>query len=88
MSQRSTVDRPRRNTATPERARLVAVIGAEIVQYQEETEAFDLVAARVLALERADLPCLTLLLFGGPSSLNRLAVHAFGYIWVASPSTP
>jgi AraC family transcriptional regulator len=55
------------------RDQLVAGIGAEVVRFQEESRAFDDVAARILALEPGDLPCMTLLLFGGPSSIDQLA---------------
>ena len=60
------------------RDQLVAGIGAEVVRFQEESRAFDDVAARILALEPGDLPCMTLLLFGGPSSIDQLAeaLHA------------
>jgi AraC family transcriptional regulator len=47
-------------------------MGAEVVRFQEESAAFDEVAARVLALDRGDLPCLTMLLFGGPASVEEL----------------
>jgi AraC family transcriptional regulator len=55
------------------RNQLVASIGAEVVRFQEESNAFDDIAARVLALERSDLPCMTMLLFGGPASVNELS---------------
>ena len=53
-------------------------MGAEVARFQEESGAFDDVAARVLALERDDLPCMTLLLFGGPASVAQMAaaLHA------------
>lgn len=52
---------------------LIARLGAGVVAFQEETSAFDDVAARVLAVERGDLPCMTLLLFGGPASIEGIA---------------
>ena len=52
---------------------LIAQLGAGVVLFQEESSAFDGVAARVLAVEASDLPCLTLLLFGGPAPVDRLA---------------
>jgi AraC family transcriptional regulator len=55
------------------RDQLVAEIGAEVVRFQEESRAFDEVAARILALEPGDLPCMTMLLFGGPASIDQLA---------------
>jgi AraC family transcriptional regulator len=53
-------------------------MGAEVVRFQEESAAFDDVAARILALDRGDLPCMTMLLFGGPASVDQLtaALHA------------
>ena len=58
---------------SPSRDALIARLGAGVVDFQEESSAFDDVAARVLAVERGDLPCMTLLLFGGPASIDRLA---------------
>jgi AraC family transcriptional regulator len=60
------------------RHQLVQAIGGEVVRFQEASSAFDEVAARVLAIERGDLPCMTLLLFGGPASVDDLsaALHA------------
>lgn len=57
---------------------LVESIGAEIVRFQEESNRFDDLAARVLGLERDDLPCMTLLLYGGPASVDMMAsaLHA------------
>jgi AraC family transcriptional regulator len=52
---------------------LIARLGGDVVRFQEESSAFDDVAAQVLAVERADLPGMTLLLFGGPSPIDRLA---------------
>jgi AraC family transcriptional regulator len=74
---RSEVQAGRRPGARPKDP-LVALIGAEVVRFQEESTAFDDVAARILALERGDLPCMTLLLFGGPASVDQLrtALHA------------
>jgi AraC family transcriptional regulator len=54
------------------RARLIAAVGAEVVQFQEQSTLFDRVAARVLALPRGDLACMTALLFAGPASLTEL----------------
>jgi AraC family transcriptional regulator len=69
--------RPQRRGAQSQR-QLAEAIGAEVVRFQEESSAFDEVAARVLALERSDLPCMTLLLFGGPASVDELsaALHS------------
>jgi AraC family transcriptional regulator len=48
------------------------------VRFQEGSAAFDDVAAQILALNREDLPCMTLLLFGGPASVDQVtaALHA------------
>src|SRR6185295_9981002 len=46
-----------------------------VVLFQEASTAFDDLAAEILALNRRDLPCLTLLLFGGPARVETLA-HA------------
>jgi AraC family transcriptional regulator len=69
---------PRGNVAALPRHRLVELIGGEVVRFQEESTAFDDVAAQILALNRNDLPCMTILLFGGPASVGRLAaaLHA------------
>jgi AraC family transcriptional regulator len=55
------------------REALIAQLGTGVARFQEESSAFDDVAARVLAVERGDLPCMTLLLFGGPAPIDRLA---------------
>jgi AraC family transcriptional regulator len=54
------------------RDQLVGLMGIEVVRFQDESAAFDDVAARILALERGDLPCMTRLLFGGPASIDQL----------------
>jgi hypothetical protein len=54
------------------RDEFVALIGIEVVRFQEESAAFDDVAAKILALDRGDLPCMTVLLFGGPASVDQL----------------
>jgi AraC family transcriptional regulator len=50
------------------RSALTLQVGNEIVKFQEASNAVDQIAASILRLERGDLPCLTLLLFGGPST--------------------
>ena len=50
----------------------IADIGAMVVRFQDGTAAFDDVAAQILALDGRDLPCMTLLLFGGPVSIDAL----------------
>ena len=57
----------------PSREALVQTIGFEIVQFQDASNALDDAAAAVLALDRADLPCVTALLFGGPLTVDQLA---------------
>jgi AraC family transcriptional regulator len=67
-----------RGSGASTRDRLMASMGTEVVRFQEESTAFDDVAARILALDRGDLPCMTLLLFAGPATVDRLAsaLHA------------
>jgi AraC family transcriptional regulator len=55
------------------RDRLIHMIGAEVVRFQDGSSAFDDLAAQILALDRRDLPCMTLLLFGGPASIDALS---------------
>jgi hypothetical protein len=40
---------------------------------QDASVAFDDLAAEILALDRADLPCMTRLLFAGPATADELA---------------
>ena len=56
------------------RSALSALLGAEIVRFQEASNAFDDLAAAILSLDRRDLPCMTVLLFGGAATVRRLAV--------------
>lgn len=56
------------------RDRLISMVGTEVVRFQEQSTTFDRVAAQVLAIERSDLPCMTMLLFGRPSTIDGLAV--------------
>jgi AraC family transcriptional regulator len=67
--------RPRSPAAPPVPAReaLVTAIGFEIVRFQDASNALDDAAAAVLALDRADLPYVTALLFGGPLTVEQLA---------------
>jgi AraC family transcriptional regulator len=73
MKPPSTGAKARRVAAVASRDALVASMGTEVVRFQEESTAFDDVAARILALDRGDLPCMTILLFGGPASVDQLA---------------
>jgi AraC family transcriptional regulator len=70
MKQKMATYRP--TTARP-RDRFIELIGAAVVQFQDGATAFDDVASQILALDRADLPCMTMLLFGGPASIDALA---------------
>jgi len=75
--QSSTKARVGRRAGASSREHLIALIGTEVVRFQEESTAFDDVAARILALDRSDLPCMAMLLFGGPASIDQLtaALH-------------
>ena len=55
------------------RVALIDGVGYEVVRFQEASNTVDTVAAAILAVDRRDLPCLTLLLFGGPASPSQLA---------------
>jgi AraC-like DNA-binding protein len=55
------------------RQALVESIGMQVVRFQDESAAFDDVAAQILALHRGDLACMTMLLFGGAASVGQLA---------------
>ena len=73
MKQWSTTSaRDGRRKGSPSRQALVQLIGMQVVRFQEESAAFDDVAARILALHRSDLACMTLLLFGGAASVDQL----------------
>jgi len=61
------------SAATAATAAAIARLGAGVVAFQDESSAFDDAAARVLALDRSDLPCMTRLLFAGPASIEELA---------------
>jgi AraC family transcriptional regulator len=63
----------RRARSSASRHELIARIGTEVARFQEKSAAFDDLAARILGLERADLPCMTMLLFVGPSSIAQLS---------------
>jgi AraC family transcriptional regulator len=43
------------------------------VRFQEASKTVDQIAAAILRLEQQDLPCMTLLLFGGPATAQQLA---------------
>src|SRR5207249_10655362 len=78
MKQWSTTSaRDGRRKGSPSRQALVQLIGMQVVRFQEESAAFDDVAAQILALHRSDLACMTMLLFGGAASVDQLtaALH-------------
>ena len=52
---------------------LMRAIGTDVSRFQEASYAFDQAASEILALSRSDLPCLTMLLFSGPASVDELA---------------
>ena len=56
---------------------MIQLMGDQVVRFQEESAAFDEVAAQILALHRSDLACMTILLFGGAASVDQLtaALH-------------
>ena len=49
------------------------LVGHAISRLQDTSVVFDDLAAEILAIDRADLPCITRLLFGGPASIDELA---------------
>jgi AraC family transcriptional regulator len=55
------------------RAALILAIGRNVSRFQDSSYAFDDVAAEILALERRDLTCMTMLLFGGAATASELA---------------
>ena len=59
--------------AEPRRQQLVRAIGSAVSRFQEGSNAFDDVAAEILAVDRSDLPCMTMLLFAGPASTDELS---------------
>jgi len=60
------------------RRQLTESIGQVVSRFQDSSNAFDDVAAEILAIDRRDLSCMTMLLFGGPASAHELAaaLHA------------
>jgi AraC family transcriptional regulator len=63
----------RARSTTSTKASLTQSIGRAVSQFQEASYAFDDVAAEILALDRRDLSCMTMLLFGGPATASDLA---------------
>ena len=60
-------------TGSVSRADLTRAIGRTISRFQDASNVFDDVAAEILALDRRDLACMTMLLFSGPASADELA---------------
>src|SRR5688572_3644568 len=60
-------------SAKSARTALIQSIGRAVSQFQDSSSAFDEVAAEILALDRRDLTCMTMLLFGGPATASELA---------------
>ncbi len=48
-------------------------LGRSVSRFQDGSNAFDDVAAEILAVDRNDLPCMSMLLFGGPASADELS---------------
>jgi len=78
MAAMPAASRAPRTVPSDARRRLADGIGRDVARFQENTYAFDDVAAEVLAVHRSDLPAMTLLLFGGPASTDALsaALHS------------
>jgi AraC family transcriptional regulator len=57
----------------PARLSLTQSIGRAVSRFQDSSNAFDDVAVEILALDRRDLSCMTMLLFGGAASAEELA---------------
>jgi len=55
------------------RTSLIQSIGRNVSRFQDSSYAFDDIAAEILALDRRDLTCMTVLLFGGPATVSELA---------------
>jgi AraC family transcriptional regulator len=63
----------RRQQARDESAPTVEQVSREIARFQESSNRFDEVAAAILGIERAGLPCMTLLLFQGPATARAMS---------------
>src|SRR5262245_49321057 len=73
MSAMKAASKPIRAAQPPARASLAQAIGRSISRFQDASNAFDDVAAEILALDRRDLSCMTMLLFGGAATGDELA---------------
>lgn len=65
--------RPKPTRADVQRQRFTHAIGRSVSRFQDGSNAFDDVAADILAVDRTDLPCMTMLLFAGPASADELS---------------
>lgn len=65
--------RGRRRHGARSREALTQAIGGSVARFQELSNAFDDTAAEILALDRRDLSCMTMLLFGGAATAEELA---------------
>jgi AraC family transcriptional regulator len=65
--------RTRRRRSAESGPALSAQLGDEIVRFQEASKTVDQVAAAILRLDPQDLPCMTVLLFGGAATAQQLA---------------
>jgi AraC family transcriptional regulator len=61
------------NARTLVRSSLTQSIGRAVSRFQDSSNEFDDVAAEILALDRRDLSCMTMLLFRGAASSDELA---------------
>jgi AraC family transcriptional regulator len=62
-----------RNSRDAEWRALAEQVAGEVTRFQEASDAVDSTAAAILAIDRRDLPCLSLLLFGGAATIAELA---------------
>jgi AraC family transcriptional regulator len=72
MKESATVVRLGPRTGALSRHELVESIGSQVVSFQEETAAFEAVAAQIVALHRSVLACRRGLLFAGAASVDQL----------------
>jgi len=73
MGAMNAVSKQSRAAQTSARASLIQSIGRNVSRFQDASNAFDDVAAEILALDRRDLSCMTMLLFGGAATADELA---------------
>lgn len=63
---------------TTTRRQLIDALGRDVMRFQDGSTDFDDLAAQILALERRDLPVLTMLLFGGAVPIAAVAAAQHG----------